>query len=64
MVTNTINEKSILLKCIKELFQYIENEEINRSSQAQERALTMFTFAFFDGDISQLFKKQIRTRFA
>jgi hypothetical protein len=45
------------LKCIKELFYYIKNEGINKFSQAQERALGMFTLAFFDGDISQLFQK-------
>jgi hypothetical protein len=35
MVKNVINEKYILLKCIKELFYYVKDEIINKFSQAQ-----------------------------
>jgi hypothetical protein len=45
------------LKCIKELFYYVKNEEINIFSQAQERAFALITLAYFDGNISQLFEK-------
>jgi hypothetical protein len=35
MIKNAINEKQLLLKCIKELFYYVKDEGINIFSQAQ-----------------------------